>query len=151
MNGFDSVHLAIERLSTDAAGACWLETVGTHQGRRFSLLVAVHPATPTGTLQLVATGEAGRSLLTGLLGLTMCGPNPRQAGFSQSFTMAPVEGDPREIMSRCVTWRILHRGNRPHPDIYAKLDVPARRLELRIQDPRTLATLALPRPVSPGE
>lgn len=88
MNGFDSVHLAIERLSTDAAGACWLETVGTHQGRRFSLRVA---------------------------------------------------------------WRILHRGNRPHPDIYAELDVPARRLELRIEDPRTVATLALPRPVALGE
>jgi len=151
VNGFDSVHLAIERLSTDATGACWRRTVGTHEGRRFSLLVAVHPATPAGTLQLVATGKAGHSPLTGLLGLTSCGPNPRQAGFSQSFTMLPVEGDPREIMSQCVTWKIRYRGNRPRTDIYVRLDVLARRLELRIQDPRTVATLALPRPVSPGE
>ncbi len=149
MKGFDSVHLAIDRLSTDSTGTCWLETMGLHDGRQFSLLVAVRPSTPSGTLRLVATNEAGRSLLMGLLGLTGSGPNPRQVGFSQTFTMVPVEGDPREMMSQCVTWRIFHQGNRPHPEIEVRLDVLARRLELRIQDPRTVATLALSRPVSP--
>ena len=142
VHGFDSVHLAIERLSTDATGACWQEPVGTHEGRRFSRLVAVDPAMPTGAMQLVATGEAGRWLLTGLLGLASPGANPRQVGRSRCFLAVPVDGDPREIKSQCTAWRIFHRGNRPHPDVDVKLDVLSRRLELYIQDPRTVATLA---------
>ncbi|HLA76658.1 MAG TPA: hypothetical protein VJU18_03655 [Vicinamibacteria bacterium] len=144
MNGFDSVHLAIERLSTDAAGSHWLETAGAYEGRPLGLLIALHPATPAGALQLVTAGEASCPLLARLLGLTG-GPNPRRVGFSQSFGTVPVEGDPRTMLTRCVTLRVFDRGNRPHPEIYLRVDLPARKLELCIQDPRAVATLALPR------
>lgn len=85
VNGFERVDLAIERLSTDPSGACRLEAVGAHEGQPFSLLVVVRPATPTGPLQLVATGEADRSLLAGLLGLTSRDFDSRPLGYSQNW------------------------------------------------------------------